>query len=317
MGHGHHHDHDHDHHHGPGHVHVHVKPGADPRAALAWALGLNGLFLFVELGVGLWSGSLALLSDAAHMLSDVAALALALGAAQLARSPPSSTMTYGLGRAEILGAFTNGILLVIACAWILWEAAERLIGGQPHVAGWPVLIVGIVGLLINLGSAAALWRTDPENLNVRGALAHMLADALGSAGAIVAAIMLFVGWTSADTWISLAIGAIVAWGAVRILRDSGRVLLELPPRRIKVSAVREALMSVDGVIGLHDLHVWSLDGSTPLVSAHLVVRPDASGVTQAAHEALVPFGGEHATLQIEVDGTDCAQVDCGDSAVAS
>lgn len=321
MGHGHHHDHghdhDHDHHHGPGHVHVHVKPGADPRAALAWALGLNGAFLFIELGVGLWSGSLALLSDAAHMLSDVAALALALGAAQVARTKPSSTMTYGLGRAEILGAFTNGILLFVACGWILWEAGERLLGGHPEVPGWPVLIVGVIGLAINLGSAAALWRTDPDNLNVRAALAHMLADALGSVGAIVAAGLIFWGWGAADAWISLGIAAIVLYGAVRILRDSGRVLLELPPPRIRVAQVRDALLGVDGVTALHDLHVWTVDGATPLVSVHLVVREGADGVAEAAHALLDGMGAGHSTLQIEVDGTDCAQVDCGESAVAS
>ncbi|MFK7928259.1 MAG: cation diffusion facilitator family transporter [Myxococcota bacterium] len=315
MGHGHDHDHDH-HHHGPGHVHVHVKPGADPRMALAWALGLNGLFLFVELGVGLWSGSLALLSDAAHMLSDVAALALALGAAQLARTRPSSTMTYGLGRAEILGAFSNGILLVVACGWITWEAVSRLLGAPPDVPGWPVLIVGIIGLLINLGSAAALWRTDKDNLNVRAALAHMLADALGSVGAIIAAGLLFLNISSADAWISLVIAIIVMWGAVRILKDSGRVLLELPPTRVKVADVRDALLALDGVIALHDLHVWTVDGATPLVSVHLVVTA-TEGVTERAHEALLAFGAEHSTLQLETDGTDCAQADCGESAVAS
>jgi len=311
------HDHGHDHHHGPGHVHVHVPAGSDPRKALIIALVLNGAFLLVEAGVGWWSGSLALLSDAAHMLSDVAALALALGAAQLARAQQTANMTYGLKRAEVLGAFTNGVVLVLACAWIAWEAVARLAGGPPDVPGWPVLIVGIIGLAINLGSALALWLADRDNLNIRAALAHMLADALGSVGAIAAAGLLLVGWSSADAWISLGIAALVLWSTRRVLIDSARVLLELPPRGTSVPRIRDALMADARVQAVHDLHVWSLDGSTPLASAHLVTDAEADEVMAAAHERLAELGVRHLTLQIEPSAVDCAHADCGSTTTAA
>jgi cobalt-zinc-cadmium efflux system protein len=311
-------DHGHDHHHGPGHVHVHVKPGADPRGALAWALGLNGAFLVIEAGAGWWTGSLALLSDAAHMLSDVAALALALGAAQLARSRANARMTYGLGRSEVLGAFTNSLFLLLACAWIVWEAVSRLLGEPPHVPGWPVLVIGVIGLVINLGSAWALFRTDRNNLNVRGALAHMLGDALGSVGAIAAAGLLFLGWSAADAWISLGIAGLVTWSGYRVLKDSGRVLLELPPVGLDVASLRDALLELDGVEALHDLHVWSVDGNTAMLSAHLVSdRPDGEICDTAQTLLRERFGVVHATLQVESREVDCAQEDCGEGARAA
>jgi cobalt-zinc-cadmium efflux system protein len=328
LGHHHHHGHDHgghdhgghnhgEHNHGHGKTkgeipwpdHPHAPPPEvgprDPRRALGWALALNGVYLGVEATVGLWTGSLALLSDAAHMLSDVAALALALGAAQLARSRPSSTMTYGLGRAEVLGAFTNGVLLVVACGWIALEAIGRLWEGPPPLPGWPVLAVGALGLAINLGSAAALFRADPHNLNVRGAMVHMLADALGSVGAVVAAILLLLGFPSADPIISAGIAALVLWTSVRVLVDSGRVLLELPPRGFDVLKLRAALEGVAGVKQVHDLHVWTVDGYSALVSAHLVVEGEGVDVCQRARaEAAAQFGVRHATFQVETQG-DC------------
>ncbi|MFT7517890.1 MAG: cobalt-zinc-cadmium efflux system protein [Kiritimatiellia bacterium] len=309
------HDHGgHGHHHGPGgHHHVHVPRGGDPRKALLWALVLNGGFLFIEGGAGWYYGSLALFSDAAHMLSDVAALGLALAAAQLARRRPTSTMTYGLARAEILGAFLNGLGLLAACVWIVYEAVGRLIEGPGHVPGWPVMVVGVIGLGINLGSALALWRSDGDNLNIRAAMAHMLADALGSVGAIIAAGLLLFGVGSADAVVSLLIAALVAWGSWRVLADSGRVLLELPPPGVDVRTVRDCLLAVDGVSEVHDLHVWTLDGIKPLVSAHLVVSaPDALEVCQVAREQLRErFSVDHATLQVERSAVRCELVDCG------
>lgn len=308
------HGHGHGHHHGPGHVHVHVAPGKDPRRALIIALVLNGVFLLCEAGVGLWSGSLALLSDAAHMLSDVAALALALAAAQLARMPRRGDMTFGLQRAEVLGAFTNAVILVLACGWIAWEGVERLIGGAPEVPGWPVLIVGTIGLAINLGSALALWLADRDNLNIRAALVHMLADALGSVGAIAAAGLLLLGWSAADAWISLGIAALVLWTTRRVLVDSARVLLELPPRGIRVDDVREALLADERISEVHDLHVWSVDGTTVLVSAHLVSDAEPGSVLAAAQARLFDLRIAHATLQVESVEVDCQQADCGASA---
>jgi cobalt-zinc-cadmium efflux system protein len=302
--------HDHHHHH---HHHPHPGPaGGDPRRALGIALGLNGAFLVVEAAVGWWAGSLALLSDAAHMLSDVGALVLALAAAQLARRGVTAAMTFGLGRAEVLGAFVNGLGLLVACGWIVWEAGHRLASGPPEVAGLPVLVVGAIGLAINLGSAWALWRSDPDNINIRAALAHMLADALGSLAAVVAAVLLMLGVQAADAAVSLGVAALVAWGAWSVLRDAGRILLQLPPADLDVARIRDALVALDGVLQVHDVHAWSLDGRHAIVSAHLVLADGAAyaEVCHAGHAVLEErFDIHHATLQTEA-GAGCP-VDCG------
>ncbi|MBX2798816.1 MAG: cation diffusion facilitator family transporter [Myxococcales bacterium] len=302
---GHHHGHGHHHHHG----HTH---GADSRRALLVALVLNAAFLLVEVGAWWVTGSLALLSDAAHMLSDVGALALALGAAQLARQRPSASMTFGLARAEVLGAFLNALALVGISVGIVWEAVVRLSGHPPHVPEGPVLVVGLVGLAINLGSVFALMGSDRTNLNVRGALWHLLADALGSVGVVVAALFLMAGVGEADAVVSLAVAALVAVSGVRLLRDAGRVLMQLPPPHVDVAVLRDVLCAVPGVRGLHDLHVWSLDGHEPIVSAHLVVDADheALVVQRDALRLLGEHGVEHATLQLE-RGQGCAAADCG------
>ncbi len=291
MGHHHHHHHHDDH----GH-------GLDPRAALRWALVLNAGFLLVEVAVGWWTGSLAVLSDATHMLSDVGALVLALAAAELARRPPSSEMTFGLARAEVLGAFLNGLFLCMAAGAIMLEAVHRLQGPLPEVAGWPVLVVGVLGLAINLGSVFALLRSDRQNLNIQGALAHMLADALGSVGAIVAAVGLLLGFPVADLVMSVLVVVLVLYGAVRLVRDAGRVLLQLPPKGLDVDGIGEKLLEVPGVCAIHDLHVWTIDGQEPIVTAHLVVEEESSlEATRQSATALLEceFGIDHATLQPE------------------
>ena len=307
MGHGHHHHGHHHHHHG------------DARGALTVALVLNAAFLVAEAAAGFWTGSLALLSDAAHMLSDVGALVLALAAAQLARRAADATMTFGLARAEVLGAFLNGLFLLAACGWIAFEAVGRLMAeAPPEIPGLPVLVIGGLGLAINLGSAVALWRSDRENLNVRGALAHMLADALGSVGAMVAALLLMAGMPAADAVISMLVAGLVAVSGVQLLRDAGRVLLQLPPAELDVGEVRDALTSVTGVCEVHDLHAWSLDGSHTIVSAHLVLAEavDAEVACREAHERLAKLGIEHSTLQPE-RGHPCAVAGCGVSKVVS
>lgn len=314
MSHDHHHDHDHDHshgHHAHGH-HAHGTPG-DARGALKLALGFSAVFLVAELAVGLWTGSLALLSDGAHMISDVGALFLALAAAQVATRKADATMTFGLARAEVLGAFLNGVVLVFASAYIVFEAVGRLIAGAPEVAGAPVLVVGVLGLLVNLGSAWFLHGADHGNLNVRAALLHVLGDALGSVAAIVAALLLMVGIRGADPVASLVVAVLVVLGAVRLLRDAGRVLMELPPQGLDVARVREALVGIDGVVGVHDLHAWSLDGRTPLVSAHLVVaEAESDGVCRRARHVLdEAFGVHHTTLQVERPDGSC-ETRCGD-----
>ncbi len=288
-----------------GHGHAHGIPlGSSERVkrALQLALILNGAFLFVEAGVGFWTGSLALLSDAAHMVSDVLALSLSLGASLLAARLTHSERTFGFVRAEALGGFVNSLLLVLTCGFIFKEAVTRLTVGHPPVAGVPVLVAGVIGLGINLGSAWALARADEDNLNVRGALLHMLADALGSVGAIVAAILVLAGWPSADAIMSLFIGLLVLAGTWGLLRDSAAVLLEFSPRGLSVAEVRQALSLVHDVREVHDLHVWSLDGRTPILSAHLVGSSEASAgalILRAEHMLKEQFGITHTTLQIE------------------
>jgi cobalt-zinc-cadmium efflux system protein len=304
------------HHHGHSHGHGHaadddchgfdVHPGSDAvvRRALLGSLILNGLFFVIELGVGLWSGSLALLSDAAHMLSDVGALVLALGAAHLASRAASEGRSFGFRRAEPLGAFVNGLTLLAACGWILWEASQRLREGPPAVAGMAVLVVGVIGLGINLGSAWMLYRSDRENLNVRGALMHMLADALGSVGAIVAALFLLAGQPLADPLVSVLIAVLVLYGTWHVLRDSTVVLLQFAPPGMDIPTVRERVLDVPGVIGMHDLHIWTLDGRRAVLSAHLQVDDPASldAVREEATDRLATLGIHHVTLQIERDG---------------
>lgn len=258
--------------HDHGHHHHHHGDTADEavRRALSWALVLNGAFLVVELAVGWVTGSLALLSDAAHMVGDVGAVGLALGAAHLARRRATAQGSFGFRRAEVLGAFVNGLLLVVACGWIFWSALARLRGEPPHVEAAPVLWVGLGGLAINLGSAWFLHRADHGNLNVRGALLHMLADALGSVGAVVTAVLLSRGIYAADAVVSLLIGALVLTSSWSLLRDSTRILLQFAPRGLRVEEVRQALLEVEGVLDVHDLHIWTLDGQNAILSTHLV-----------------------------------------------
>lgn len=317
----HHHHHGHDAHAHDAHGHSHeghgrahdLHAGGDSRRALGFALVASAVFLVVELVAGALTGSLALLSDAAHMVSDVGALFLALAAAQVATRKADATMTFGLGRAEILGAFLNGVVLVFASIWIVVEAVGRLVAGAPEVAGMPVLVVGVLGLGINLASAWFLHGADHGNMNVRAAMLHVIGDALGSVAAIVAALLLMAGIPGADPVASLVVAGLVVIGAVRLLRDAGRVLLELPPTGLDVARVREALVGIEGVVGVHDLHAWSLDGRTPLVTAHLVVaEAESDSVCQRARQLLDgKFGVHHTTLQVERPNGACA-TRCGD-----
>jgi cobalt-zinc-cadmium efflux system protein len=303
----------HSHTHGHGHAHGGAGSSADVTwRALSWSLALNGGFLVIEAGIGFFTGSLALLSDAAHMVSDVAALVLALGAARLARSPATPERTWGFLRAETMGAFINGLMLLVACGFIFWEAYERLSGGAPAILAWPVLVAGVIGLVINLGSAWWLYQADRGNLNIRGALIHMLADALGSVGAIASALFLMGGIYAADAVVSVFIGGLVLWGTWGLLRDSGRVLLQYAPAGLRSDAVKAALLELEDLAEVHDLHLWSLDGQNAILSAHLVGAPGvaAPGLRTGA-EALLQdrFNIRHTTLQVEF-GEDCVHRDC-------
>ena len=258
-----------------GHTHGHAGSDAASVRALTWALVLNGAFLVVEVVLGLITGSLALLSDAAHMVSDVASLVLAPGAAVLATRAADAVRTFGWRRAEILGAFVNGLALVLAVVVIFWESGKRLVEGAPDVDPLPVLMGGTVGLAINLGSAWFLVKAESDSLNIRGALLHMLADALGSVGAIVAAVGLWAGYPMADPIAGLLIGALVLYGSIGLLRESSAVLLQFTPPGVDTGAMERALAELAHVSSVHDLHLWSLDGKRPILTAHLVLDEDA------------------------------------------
>lgn len=283
------------------------------RRALRWSLLLNGVFLLVEAAVGFWTGSLALLSDAAHMVSDVGALALALVVAELARRPASRGRTFGLVRAEVLGAFTNALLLGGACVLLLSQAGQRLWSGQAEFHAEPVLVVGVLGLAINLGSAWLLHRSDRDNLGVRGALAHMLADALGSVGAIVsAALAAGFGLHAADPIVSLLICALILYSTWGVLRDSTRVLLDFAPADVPQERVEAALRGLPGVHAIHELHLWST-GARTILTAHLVPTPGTSPtdlLTRAEHELRDHLGIHHTTIQVDPAAIACPQEAC-------
>lgn len=283
------------------HGHAHGRLGRD-RRALGAALALILSFAAAEAVGGLAAGSLALLADAAHMLSDAAALGVALGAAWLAARPATPERSFGYRRAEILAALANGALLVALAAWIVVEALRRL-GDPPDVRAGIVLTVGVVGLGVNLAAARVLHAAGGESLNVRAALRHVLADVLGSLGVIVSAlVVLATGWAAVDPLVSLLIAALVLWSAWGVLRESTEILLEAAPAGLDVQAIGHALRSQPGVTGVHDLHVWTITSGFPSLSAHVVVTASADCHAIRAeleHVLLERFGVEHTTLQVE------------------
>jgi cobalt-zinc-cadmium efflux system protein len=269
---------------------------------LALALGINFGFMAIEVVVGLAADSLALLSDAAHMLTDVGAIGLALVAARLARRKAEGQMTFGLKRVEILSAQVNGLTMLILASFITFEAIRRLID-PPNVEASLVLWVGLAGLVANLGAAWALAKANRQSLNVEGAFQHNLLDALGSLGAALAAIVILTtGWERADPVASLIVAALMFNSAYRLLWASGRIFLEAAPTGIDPDEIGEALLTEPGVVEVHDLHVWEVTSGFPSLSAHVIV-----GVDTDCHQArfhlseLIQdrFGISHSTLQVE------------------
>lgn len=289
---------DHGHDHGGLGVHVHAPPGMEPKTALWVSLGLVGSYLMVQVVVGWITGSLAILSDAAHSVSDVSALVVALLAAHLSRQPAEAG-TWGWGRAEVLGGFINGLGLLVAVGFILVEAVERLIEGVPEVPAFPVFAVASVGLTINLIGAWFLWRAREGNLNVQAALLHMLADALGSVGAMVAAGFLWMGFAVADVGVSLFIAGLVSMGAFRILRESGRILMEFPPRGVDVGALHRFLDGDAQVQTVDDLRVWSVDGRTPMLLVRVQLQEgDREEVGRRLKTGLVELGVPDPVIEV-------------------
>jgi cobalt-zinc-cadmium efflux system protein len=288
-------------HHSHGHHHYAVAPDAD-RRRLAVALALILGFMVAEVVAGLIAGSLALLSDAAHMLTDAGSLALALVAARLAARPPSTRFTFGLGRAEVLSAQTNGAALLVLAGVIGVEAVRRL-GDPPDVEGGLVVVVGLLGAAVNLGSAWALARAERRSLNVEGARAHVMADLYASLGAAIAgALILTTGFREADPIAALVVAALMLRTAWSLLRESGLVLLEGTPRDLDSDAVGQALARHPGVIEVHDLHVWEVTSGFPALAAHVLVAPgDDCHRIRRELEVLLDerFSIAHTTLQVE------------------
>ena len=288
--------------HAHGHVHSHAPaPDAD-RRWLSVALGLILAFMVVEVVAGLLADSLALLSDAAHMLTDAGSIGLALVAARLAARPPRGGFTFGLGRAEILSAQTNGAALLVLAGVIAWEAVGRL-GDPPQVDGLVVLVVGLAGAGVNVAAAQALSRAQRRSLNVEGARAHVLADLYASLGAALAGLLVLVAEIQrADVVVALLVAALMVRSGFGLLRQATRVLLEAAPRGIDPDAVGRALAGHPGVSEVHDLHVWEVTSGFSALSAHVLVPAgeDCHG-RRAELERLLSerFGLEHTTLQVE------------------
>ncbi len=291
----------HGHQHGPGlgHQHAHDAPVASLRIALI----LTAVLLVAEVIGGLLSNSIALLADAGHMLTDVAALGLALFVAWFSKQPGTTQKTYGYLRWEILAAFVNGGTLLLISAWILWTAIMRLRAPQQVESGL-MLAVATAGLVVNIIAARVLFRGSAHSLNTRGAYLHVLGDLLASIGTIVAGIAIrYTGWLMADPIASIVTTVLIINGAWRLVRESVDILLESTPAHIPVPAVRGQLEAIPGIESVHDLHVWAVTPAFVAMSAHCIVRePDHhQHVLEHIHDAMRLFGIQHVTIQLEKD----------------
>jgi cobalt-zinc-cadmium efflux system protein len=284
-----------------GHHHHGVSPAAD-RRWLVVALAVIVGFMAIEVVAGIVADSLALLSDAAHMLTDAAAVAVAVYAARLAARPAGGRFTFGLGRAEILSAQGNGATLLVLAGVIAVEGVRRL-WSPPEVDGALVLVVGLVGACANVGAAAALGRAERRSLNVEGARAHVLTDLYASLGAAAAgAVVLLTDFDRADAIASLAVAVLMLRSGWLLLRASGRVLLEGAPEGIDPQAVGHALAAQPGVVEVHDLHIWEVTSGFPALAAHVLVHPgdDCHGVRRQLQAMVAErFDIVHVTLQVD------------------
>lgn len=297
------------HHHGHSHSHGHDHAPADFGKAFAIGVVLNTGFVVVEALAGFLYGSMALLADAGHNLSDVLSLLIAWGASVLARRPPSARFTYGLKSSSILAAMANAALLLVALGAILIETLRRLFDPAPVEPG-PIMIVAGIGIVINTATALLFMRGRKADLNIRGAYLHMVADAAVSAGVVIAGLAI---WLTGMAWIdpltSLVIVAIIAVGTWGLLKDSVKMALLAVPEGIDESAVRAELAGLPGVSGVHDLHIWPMSTTETALTAHLIVpggHPGDAFLQDIAERLHDRFGIEHATIQLEMDATACA-----------
>ena len=284
------------------HHHAHGLDRTRSRRALGAVLALTATYTVVELVGGLATGSLALLADAGHMLGDTATIALALFASWLAARPATAQRSFGYRRAEILAALANGAALVAVAIWVFVEAIDRLSEPPTILAGW-VLVVAGIGFLVNLLAAVILARAAGESLNARAAYTHVLTDLAASAGVIAAALVVVAtGWRYADPLVGIAIGLLVLASSWTILRDSVSILLESTPAGIDAQDVGRRMADAEGVIEVHDLHIWTITSGFPALSAHVLVgsREDCHARRRELEAMLSSeFGLRHTTLQVE------------------
>jgi cobalt-zinc-cadmium efflux system protein len=286
-----------------GHAHVHRHDhGLRSRKRLTIVLVLTAIYMVAELVGGVWTGSLALLADAGHMLADVAALILALMAVWFGARPATPNKTFGYYRLEILAALINGVGLVLIAFFIFYEAYHRWFA-HPIIRSVPMTVVAAGGLIINVICAFLLHRDREQDLNVRGAWLHVMGDALGSTGAIIAGVLIMLfGWTAADSLISVFIGLLIVWSSWHLIRDATNVLLEGTPAHINLAAVEEAIMETEGVSDVHDLHVWTITSGREALSAHVIHAYSISQpilLKELRAKLLDRFGVDHLTIQME------------------
>jgi cobalt-zinc-cadmium efflux system protein len=284
-------------------AHAHGAAGANNERRMGWAAALTGAFMFAEVAGGIVAGSLALIADAGHMLTDFASLSLAWFGFRLARRPADWKRTYGFDRFQVLVAFANGLALFAIAAWIVYEAIERLTTA-PEVSGGIMVVVAGLGLLVNVAAFALLQGADRDNLNVRGAAIHVLGDLLGSVAALAAgAVILSTGWTPIDPLLSLLVAAIIVRSGWRVVADAGHILLEGAPEEIDTRAIGPDLIAnVKGVEEVHHVHVWSITQSRRMVTLHACVgaTEDQDRMVRNIKARLKErFGLDHATVEIE------------------
>jgi cobalt-zinc-cadmium efflux system protein len=287
-----------------------VRSDAD-RSKLAVALALIVAFIAVEVTAGVLAHSLALLSDAGHMLTDAAAIGFSLIAIGLAARPAKGAMTFGLRRVEILSAQANGVTLLVLAAFIAYEAIHRLFD-PPVVRGGLILAVALVGVLVNLAATWTLARANRESLNIEGSFQHLLTDLYGFIGtAIAAAVILLTGFQRADPIVSLLIAALMTRSGLALVRASGRIFLEAAPEGLDPQAVGAALVSQPGVVEVHDLHVWEITSGFPALSAHVLVGSDCNcHNARREMEAMLHerFALDHTTLQVDHTGGELLDI---------
>lgn len=312
MGAGHHHDHHgHDHDHGHGHSHGHGHHHAPASFGRAFAIGvaLNLIFVAVEGGFGLLSGSLALVADAGHNLGDVFGLLVAWGAVALGRVRPSARFTYGLRGSSILAALANGLILMGASGAIALAAIQRF--GEPEpIMGTTMMIVAAVGILVNGATAMLFMAGGKSDINIRGAFLHMAADAAVSAGVVLAGLGIrLTGWHWIDPAVSLLIVGVIIWSSWDLLKEAVALSLNAVPARIEPYRVEQYLAGLDGVRAVHDLHIWPMSTSETAMTAHLVMpggNVSDAFLHDVAEAMRAKFGIGHATIQVERNAAACA-----------